>query len=52
MYEGVEVKISWTEYQRLVDRDEFLTNLEAAGVDSWDGYHYGYGLEEADPEDR
>ena len=29
------------EYLRLKRDSEFLANLEAAGVDNWDGYHYG-----------
>jgi len=40
------------EYDSLVADSGFLQNLRDAGVDNWDGYHYGYGLEEADPEDR
>lgn len=27
-------------YNELVDRDAFLTALEAAGVDNWNGYDY------------
>lgn len=41
---------TWTltqqEYQQLKRDSEFLANLEAAGVDNWDGYHYGYGNDE------
>lgn len=29
------------EYKSLVEDSEFLANLHAAGVDNWEGYHYG-----------
>jgi len=32
--------ISKTEYGRLLERDEWLSCLESAGVDNWDGYDY------------
>ena len=32
------VEVSWTELCRLRDRDDFLSCLEAYGVDNWDGY--------------
>ena len=38
-------------YDYLRKRDEFLTNLEAAGVDNWDGYHCGFGKEAGEEED-
>ena len=31
------------EYSNLVEEFNFLQNLRAAGVDNWDGYHYGFG---------
>lgn len=34
------VSIPKAEYDRLVERDDFLTALEAAGVDNWEGYSY------------
>lgn len=37
------VEITEKEYNYLKSRDKFLTNLEAAGVDNWDGYSSGYG---------
>lgn len=42
--------ISREEYERLVSRDDFLTALEDAGVDNWNGYDYAVELacEEAD----
>lgn len=40
--------LSHKEYQQLLEDSRFLENLRAAGVDSWDGYHYGYG---GDPEE-
>lgn len=30
--------LSVEEYTRLLERDEFLSALEAAGVDNWEGY--------------
>jgi hypothetical protein len=39
--ELVTIKASRLKY--LNERDAFLTRLEAAGVDNWDGYHYGFG---------
>ncbi len=32
------VSITKEMYEHLLDRDSFLTCLEAAGVDNWDGY--------------
>lgn len=29
------------EFKELVADSEFLQNLRAAGVDNWEGYHYG-----------
>lgn len=34
------------EYATLVADSKFLENLRDAGVDNWDGYHYGYGNDE------
>lgn len=43
------VTISTVEYEGLKRDSNFLANLEAAGVDNWDGYHYGYaGYDEDD----
>lgn len=36
--------ISTAEYERLVERDDFLTALEAAGVDNWEGYSAAYRI--------
>lgn len=30
--------LSEAEYAQLVERDDFLTALEGAGVDNWEGY--------------
>lgn len=39
--------LSEAEYKSLEDDSNFLQNLRYAGVDNWDGYHYGYtGCEE------
>ncbi len=32
------IEISHADYLRLVEADEFLTALYAAGVDNWEGY--------------
>ena len=40
------VVISREEYDKLLSDARFLQNLRNAGVDNWDGYHYGYGNEE------
>lgn len=35
------------EFKELVEDSEFLQNLRDAGVDNWEGYHYGWsGYEE------
>jgi len=47
-----EVKITQEEYNYLIARDRFLTRLEAAGVDNWEGYSEGYDDEfDEDEED-
>lgn len=33
-----------SEYARLLERDEWLSFLEAAGVDNWEGYSETYDL--------
>jgi hypothetical protein len=35
-----KVEISESLYRELLERDNFLSALEAAGVDNWDGYEY------------
>ena len=40
------IEIPETEYAALVADSKFLSNLLDAGVDNWDGYHYGYGNDE------
>jgi hypothetical protein len=42
------VTIPKTEYEELVRDQEFLRNLEAAGVDNWEGYEYGFGDDSED----
>lgn len=34
------VTLSKEEYDNLCARDEWLSYLEAAGVDNWEGYNY------------
>lgn len=46
-----KITISMEEYNRLLADSEFLANLRAAGVDNWEGYHYGYGDNPADGEE-
>jgi hypothetical protein len=36
------VIITQAEYDELKGSQAFLIELEAAGVDNWDGYHYAY----------
>ena len=36
------VTITCKEYEQLKGDSQFLANLRAAGVDNWDGYHYGW----------
>jgi len=36
------------EYRQLLADSEFLQNLHAAGVDNWEGYHYGWTGSEED----
>jgi len=38
MEEMIEIKKS--EYDSLRDRDDWLTCLESAGVDNWEGYDF------------
>lgn len=39
-----EVTISKERYDELLDAEEFLNCLEAAGVDNWEGYDYAQEL--------
>jgi hypothetical protein len=41
-----KVEISESLYRELLERDAFLSALEAAGVDNWDGYSYARELVE------
>ena len=38
------IVISKKEHERLVERDDWLTCLESAGVDNWSGYDYAVAL--------
>lgn len=42
------VSITKAEYDRLVERDDFLTALEAAGVDNWEGCSEAYRILEGE----
>lgn len=37
-----QVTISMEEYLSLQADSDFLQNLRDAGVDNWEGYHYGW----------
>lgn len=43
------VTIPKNEYERLLERDEFLWRLEKAGVDNWPMYYMGF-RDDDDPE--
>lgn len=44
------IEITNEEYLRLINRDRWLSNLEAAGVDNWEGYDVAYDMAvEEDP---
>lgn len=45
------ITVRKSQYEYLRKRDEFLSNLEDAGVDNWDGYHYGFGKDAGEKED-
>lgn len=40
---GSLIVVDAKEYEQLKEDSEFLQNLRNAGVDNWDGYHYGWG---------
>lgn len=40
--------LSEAEYEQLVERDDFLTTLEAAGVDNWEGYSEAFRVLEGE----
>jgi len=40
------VSITKSEYERLLDRENFLGCLEACGVDNWGGYGDAYEMYE------
>jgi hypothetical protein len=44
------VEIPRKEYERLLERDTWLSCLEAAGVDNWSGIDYAYDLKDAEEE--
>ena len=39
-----KVEISESLYRELLERDNFLSALEAAGVDNWDGYSVAHEI--------
>jgi len=42
------ILIKQSEYDQLVERDNFLTALEAAGVDNWQGIDHAYRILEGE----
>ena len=42
------VRITLSEYERLLERDEWLGYLEAGGVDNWQGIEFAVELRNAD----
>jgi hypothetical protein len=44
------VSITKAEYDRLVERDDFLTALQGAGVDNWSGYDYAIQIKNGEEE--
>ncbi|MGG1339073.1 hypothetical protein ABE244_00500 [Bacillus toyonensis] len=42
------VTISRAEYLELLEDSEFLSCLQAAGVDNWDGYGYAWEMMESE----
>lgn len=50
-FDGDKVILTAKEYARLKDRDNWLTCLEAAGVDNWPGYDYAIELRR-DPDEE
>ena len=40
------ITITKKEYERLLERDDWLMCLEAAGVDNWEGYYYAQDMRE------
>lgn len=43
-----KITITLTEYEELKADARFLANLQAAGVDNWEGYGFGYGEDDVD----
>jgi hypothetical protein len=43
-----EVQRCWARIAELEKDSDFLNRLHAAGVDNWDGYHFGFGNEDDD----
>jgi hypothetical protein len=42
------VRITLSEYERLLERDEWLGYLEAGGVDNWQGIEFAVELRNED----
>ena len=42
------IKIARDEYENLIQSDDFLRALQAAGVDNWDGYDLAQEMMEGD----
>lgn len=44
------ITITLEEYELLIERSEFLSCLEACGVDNWDGYSDAWTMMEEEAE--
>lgn len=51
MPEEKTITIPMETYLELVERDLFLSRLEAAGVDNWEWYHMAFENQDDDEED-
>lgn len=40
------IAVPESEYNKLLERDEFLRSLEEAGVDNWEGYDIAIDIRE------
>lgn len=46
--EDVLITISREEYDYLIERDDWLTYLEQAGVANWEGYNFAIDIRDAE----
>ena len=48
---NMNITITLEEYNKLLERDSWLTALEAAGVDNWEGISYAHEIYREDNPD-